>query len=657
MKKELENLKNANHANTTSIDHTRTPLASKSVNLASNPKRFTINKSGGLELDGLKLPELKEEHSKLQGNFTKLHKKYSELESAHAKLNEVLHNLKKGYDQWKDHANQLDEISTRRSQTIKKLKAKLAAAAAAASDPLDASFSSDIPTRPASRQQMVTSELAEIDVPNKFLTNNPLPWLHVDIGTPDHEPTTGISRTGEKRNTPSGSETHESTQDAGDTPTLPPLPQNRDLDTTPVHIKHEPSSDTPVVVSERCVRKRKHDDNQTDTPQVAAIKTESGSDPLITDARHNFVAHESIDFDAEGTIVQTPRKRSRRNPQLDDRAILDSPRLSRFSTRLLLGENPEPSQLLTGYVVPLKPSGRSDRLQPMPKPIRGGESSPHRRSLATPVTDSDQHRVSKFVTGGTSRVGQLRGLNTPSPRHEATPFSPGDQPEDDLDQQERELRSEKGPSTTSRSHDSSNPSNRKPAPIKPTTKQLPNGRTTNDEGGGAISLRDRPKSELSITDFKVNPAANDGYDYAFTEVVRKKDERAKLTGCVQENCCGKTFRLQAHAMRPQTSPVDFHALLERYLGDEAWKLSTMTKPEKEDMWVEAKMRELSNEHSKHRHRYHRAASPPGFWRIGFPTTQEELEDNEEAARMERQMVEERYHEAMRPGGRWLFRDE
>jgi hypothetical protein len=41
----------------------------------------------------------------------------------------------------------------------------------------------------------------------------------------------------------------------------------------------------------------------------------------------------------------------------------------------------------------------------------------------------------------------------------------------------------------------------------------------------------------------------------------------------------------------------------------------------------------------------------------MPTTQEVEEDRKAARKMERHKVEEMYREAMRPGGRWTFRDE
>jgi hypothetical protein len=171
------------------------------------------------------------------------------------------------------------------------------------------------------------------------------------------------------------------------------------------------------------------------------------------------------------------------------------------------------------------------------------------------------------------------------------------------------------------------------------------------------TIRSRPLSKLRLDDFKINPAANDGYDFAYSEVVRGRDDRAALQGCVLESCCGQSFRNLARTMREAAGPMAFQALLETHLGDDAWRLGTMTKADKEALWLEAKTRELANQHGRHRHRYARRPSPPGYWRTDMPSTQEELQHQKEAQQLEKEMIADRYREAMRPGGRYIFRDE
>ena len=59
----------------------------------------------------------------------------------------------------------------------------------------------------------------------------------------------------------------------------------------------------------------------------------------------------------------------------------------------------------------------------------------------------------------------------------------------------------------------------------------------------------------------------------------------------------------------------------------------------------------------HRQAFQRAREPPGMWEVDFPSTQEEAEMRVLADKMEREKVEERYWEASRRNGRWVFADE
>jgi hypothetical protein len=176
-------------------------------------------------------------------------------------------------------------------------------------------------------------------------------------------------------------------------------------------------------------------------------------------------------------------------------------------------------------------------------------------------------------------------------------------------------------------------------------------------------LRARPISRLNLSDFKVNPNYNQGYNYAFNEVVRGRDARQCLQGCTKPECCGRKFRTLAEMDREARGPPSLsqdeadEMLLEEYLGDNVYKIRNMSKAEKEELIIQAKTRDMANKFGRHRHAYERRTSPPGFWRADFPTTQEEREDREKAREIARSHVEERYKEAMRPNGRFIFRDE
>ncbi|RDW80022.1 hypothetical protein BP6252_04660 [Coleophoma cylindrospora] len=174
-------------------------------------------------------------------------------------------------------------------------------------------------------------------------------------------------------------------------------------------------------------------------------------------------------------------------------------------------------------------------------------------------------------------------------------------------------------------------------------------------------FRSRPLHRLGLEHFKVNPAYNGGYDYAFTDVVRGKEDRACLQGCVKPDCCGSKFRTLAETLyrEPLTAQEkeEESRLLDDFLGDNRSKLRNMTPEGRKDLVIQAKIRELSNKYGKHRQQFHRSSSIPGLWDTDFPNTQEDEELRQKQHERERELVEQRHMEAMRPGGAYLFKDE
>lgn len=183
-------------------------------------------------------------------------------------------------------------------------------------------------------------------------------------------------------------------------------------------------------------------------------------------------------------------------------------------------------------------------------------------------------------------------------------------------------------------------------------------------------LRARPLRRLRLDDFKINPASNQGYDYAFDEVVRSRDQRKCLPNCTRPECCGTKFEKLVELggfVTPRkpglwsSSPVDEAdeevRLLEEYLGYDHTRINCLAEDEKRKLVIQAKANQFANEHGRHRLAYERNTSPPGFWRTDMPTTQELEEDRKAAHQVMRRKLEDRYKEAMRPGGRWMFRDE
>ncbi|KAG9246432.1 DNA repair protein endonuclease SAE2/CtIP C-terminus-domain-containing protein [Calycina marina] len=178
-----------------------------------------------------------------------------------------------------------------------------------------------------------------------------------------------------------------------------------------------------------------------------------------------------------------------------------------------------------------------------------------------------------------------------------------------------------------------------------------------------VPLRTRPVEQLSLSNFKINPKFNQGKNYAFNEVVRNKQARQCLPGCTKPDCCGDKFKNMARLMQEPDEVLTLsqeeanYELLKVHLGDNAYKLDKMSDKLKADLLIDAKARDYANKFSRHRVAYERPKSPVGFWRVDFPTTQEEIDDRAKIKEQTFAKIKERYDEAMRPGGRYLFYDE
>ncbi|KAF7119170.1 hypothetical protein CNMCM5793_008914 [Aspergillus hiratsukae] len=174
--------------------------------------------------------------------------------------------------------------------------------------------------------------------------------------------------------------------------------------------------------------------------------------------------------------------------------------------------------------------------------------------------------------------------------------------------------------------------------------------------------RARPLHRLGLRHFKINPYANQGLEFAYDTVIRRKDERKCISGCTRPGCCREKFHAMARlAGAPATTEgsndgEDEQEMLEDYLGEEKHLLDQLSAEERQSLLHEARARRMANLYSKHRHDHQRPSTPPGFWRTDMPDTQELEHDHEAANNLEREKVKERYREAMR-GGMWKFADE
>ncbi len=467
---------------------------------------------------------------------------------------------------------------------------------------------------------------------------------------------------------------------------LPPLPRDS-ASSDAVLMKQEPSSDVPIMVSERCVRKRKHADDDSAEP-ARRIKRESSDDasyPIITSTSVFFSPQESMDLDA-GPRIQTPRKARQRAPVPVQLHQIDGATDEREGTgdaMLVLPDihdaELEPSRLLAK---PSVPNAKQHLDLDSPNMSRSRRGAGHdRRKLhhgIMSVTEDGQildgssyestamyrGRLDALLNGPNPASGEDAILERPARVAPVTPRPPI--PEIlDLNAPRRELPWE----TSAAKRGKTTPSvalgelSTALAGARQAASNLKLGLNHASSGKKVQGrLRKLPLPRLNLTDFKVNPEFNEGLNCAFSEVVRGKADRAELPGCTDEACCGKNFRDMALNERDAAGPLLLQQtshinLLEEYLGEDAHRLGSMTRQEKEGLWVEARVRDLANRFGKHKHRYTRAPSPAALWNVDMPNTQELAKEKEEMRNGERKQVEERYRDALRGNGRWLFRDE
>ncbi|KAK0726976.1 DNA repair protein endonuclease SAE2/CtIP C-terminus-domain-containing protein [Lasiosphaeria miniovina] len=472
----------------------------------------------------------------------------------------------------------------------------------------------------------------------------------------------------------------ETTDDAEGFDDLPAIPPNLSAGDD-VAVKQEPSSDGPIIIFERSLRKRKHTgaDHKT-PPRSAKIKSEheNSSDLMITEELAVFSPHESIDLDVRQDIVPTPRKQ---RPPKEEQIWANNDKEKTGGHRLqdVFGEHPDVTT----------PGSPTSILQ---KGARGSIAS--RSSTKTAVSSGNVSRtyqgrklftrLNLSLDSGIADVAEesYPAFYSPQARPseaEATRLpanggklqsllnEPSSETNSVLLRRGRQGRgSDTGSSKiVSENHTSHTAAVGRATPAPKANRSASKSRP--DEGSPrrakAGRLRDRPATELRTEDFKINPKFNDGYNHAFSEVVRSKADREELLGCTDPDCCGKKFRAMAESELSHGGsavllrPADVE-MLEKHLGDSAYRLAGMALAEWKELWLKVKTQDMANKYGRHRQRVARRPSPPGFWNPDFPSTQEIDQRKEEAEKIERRLVEDRWREAMKSGGgRWLFRDE
>ncbi len=452
----------------------------------------------------------------------------------------------------------------------------------------------------------------------------------------------------------------------------------------------QPDSSAPIVVSTREIRKRK----ARDSPQKMRLKQEhlSSSPVAILGLRHP-ATQESMDLDDIGPKTATPKRRRHRRPleelhQEDEYLAANNEFHYQHPPTFTGASTSSPAQQTTpaGVNSTTAPIGKATVLQPkstnqkiLPRTTlkthaakkrriedmerraeiysEDGESNPAkaRTPLRTPKLPGVQERLSSLLERPSP--WRLQVMNVADEEEkikeeniEAAQNVPMREPLKEI----IPLKSRAAPRGV--------PKGAK-KPILTGANRYKEAGPTSD-GSENEPLASRSSSRLNLDDFKINPAYNNGLDFAYRDVVRGREARKCLQGCTKLECCGGGFRAFAEITTPQLSnPTSSqeeaeNTLIRGFIGKDADALlAKMSKDERREMLLKAKTRDLANKHGKHRHAYERRKSPPGFWRTDFPTTQEEERDRAQANIFEGELVAKRYEEAMRGGGKWIFRDQ
>ncbi|TAQ90943.1 hypothetical protein B7494_g687 [Chlorociboria aeruginascens] len=481
-------------------------------------------------------------------------------------------------------------------------------------------------------------------------------------------------------------------------------------------------SDEPIFVSARNLKKRKRHDGSVAPTPVPKIKQEIIiSSPVGLAALRYLDPDESLDLDEIGEKVNTPKKRRRfsqqsPHPGFEDRTPSQR-RRNQSQARAATPLDNQPRAPSQGTSIPRSRQTRENsalqRLscnrQIVPKISASVSPEKYHREVSDKAINDllEDGQISRHVEAITGKnqttevSNRLNGLLTnPPPVRSRLPPTRALQVAAPLPLKEYFVRPEPKLAESSRPSSRSSTvhsAGRSKSLLEPTiasakgsklstnaitkrspksvdstsmtaarrsvehSPRQPNARKQLAEPEGPF--RARPVDKLGLEHFKINPGYNQGYDYAFKEVIRNQADRRCLQGCTKPECCGNKFRALAKASRDRNHKLtlsqeqDDQRLLEDFLGDNSYTIPYLTKEQRVETILQAKTRELANKYGTHRHAYTRRKSPPGFWDADFPTTQEDAAYLELAIQEERALVVQRYMEAMRPGGAYLFADE
>lgn len=145
--------------------------------------------------------------------------------------------------------------------------------------------------------------------------------------------------------------------------------------------------------------------------------------------------------------------------------------------------------------------------------------------------------------------------------------------------------------------------------------------------------------------FSIRKDLNQGFDYPYDTVVRSREGRRHMEGDDCE-CCHDYYK----AIGPVPAPQRPLWRSPKRKSNASYHSDNDIDKENDDDIEQHKYRV-----SRHRHHWHRPKTPPAYWEIGFPDTQEASEINRRAAEMHKKKLVDIELETRNHNGKYLER--
>ncbi|TFK67185.1 hypothetical protein BDN72DRAFT_843358 [Pluteus cervinus] len=276
-------------------------------------------------------------------------------------------------------------------------------------------------------------------------------------------------------------------------------------------------------------------------------------------------------------------------------------------------------------------------LTPVPDSPKAGSSS-RRLSDPSPTKDPDTHRPHKLrrMSDDMDLSSGFGGTPAYTPSESKPPRSSKSKGKDKVVDMKLEEK----------------PSNWTPQIKQPKTQKRPGDYSAyKGRGRYAKEAESGPKTLNAM--YEIDPQRNKGVNHQFEEVVRGRDERKQMQAGDCEDCreyyeavgpMPTRLRTPAWGSSPPPTPVkpcSRHPLRGTDSDAGAGPSSSSSSRQKE-------IAKHKQSVSRHRHHWERTKTPPGYWNIGFPDTQEAQKINEEAMEMHKQKMQ-RVEEGVKRG--------